>query len=118
MKDQHPHRHLQRCFVQALKTPEKKEDARSTVEDDDMQVDLSFVQLSRQPRLKIASLVKQASQVSTGTAQQAALKEKVIKSLVASGKKLGSAVLASLAMRVEADPFIKVKKLIQKARKC
>merc|ERR1719408_535899 len=98
--------------VQALKTPEKKEDARNGVEDDDVDVDLSFLQVSK-PRLKIASLVKQASQVSTGEAQQAALKEKVIKSLVASGNKLGSAVLASLAMRVAADPFIKVKKLIQ-----
>merc|ERR1719243_292443 len=98
--------------VQALKTPEKKEDARNGVEDDDVDVDLSFLQVSK-PRLKIASLVKQASQVSTGEAQQAALKEKVIKSLVASGNKLGSAVLASLAMRVSADPFIKVKKLIQ-----
>jgi hypothetical protein len=98
--------------VQALKTPEKKEDARNSVEDDDMDVDLSFLQVSK-PRLKIASLVKQASQVTTGEAQQAALKEKVIKSLVASGKKLDSAVLASLAMRVSADPFIKVKKLIQ-----
>jgi len=99
--------------VQALKTPEKKEDARSSVEDDDVDVDLSFVQLSSKPRLKIASLVKQASQVSTAETQQAALKEKVIQSLVASGNKLGSAVLASLAMRVSADPFIKVKKLIQ-----
>merc|ERR1719194_4139 len=99
--------------VQALKTPEKKEDARSSVEDDDMDVDLSFVQLAQQPRMKIASLVKQASKVSTGEAQQAALKEKVIMSLVASGNKLGSAVLSALAMRVQADPFIKVKKLIQ-----
>jgi chromosome segregation ATPase len=58
--------------------------------------------------------VKQASQVSSGTeAQQTALKEKVIKSLVASGNKLGSAVLSALAMKVAADPFIKVKKLIQ-----
>jgi len=100
--------------VQALKTPEKKDDARSNLEDDDNDiVDLSFVQLSNKPRVKIASLVKQASQVSTAETQQAALKEKVIKSLVASGNKLGSAVLASLAMRVAADPFIKVKKLIQ-----
>jgi len=98
--------------VQALKAPEKKEDARSSVEDDDMDVDLSFIQVSEsKPRLKIASLVKQASQLSTG--EQAARKETVIKSLVASGNKLGSAVLLSLAMRVNADPFIKVKKLIQ-----
>merc|ERR1719324_2015386 len=51
--------------VQALKTPEKKDDARSNLEDDDNDiVDLSFVQLSNKPRVKIASLVKQASQVS------------------------------------------------------
>merc|ERR1711871_1648535 len=88
--------------VQALKVPEKKEDARSSVEDDDVDIDISFLQVS-EPRLKIASLVKQASKVTTSEAQQAAQK----------GKKLGSAVLASLAMRVSADPFIKVKKLIQ-----
>jgi septal ring factor EnvC (AmiA/AmiB activator) len=102
--------------TKALKTPEKA-DARSNADEDDvdvagLDVDLSFLQVSK-PRLKIASLVKQASQVSTGEAQQAALKEKVIKSLVASGSKLGSAVLSSLAMKVAADPFIKVKKLIQ-----
>merc|ERR1719163_327262 len=98
--------------VQALKIPEKKEDARNTVEDDDVDVDLSFLQVSK-PRLKIASLVKQASQVSATEAQQAVLKEKVINSLVESSTKLQSTTLASLAMRVAADPFIKVKKLIQ-----
>merc|ERR1719163_2104434 len=99
--------------VKALKTPEKKEDARESVEDDDLgDVDLSFLQVS-EPRLKIASLVKQASKVTTSESQQAAQKDKVIKLLVEKGKKLGSAVLASLAMRVSADPFIKVKKLIQ-----
>merc|ERR1719409_330415 len=97
--------------VQALKTPEKKEDARDSVEEDDVG-DLSFLQIS-EPRLKIASLVKQASKVTTSESQQAALKDKVIKTLVEKGHKLGSAVLASLAMRVAADPFIKVKKLIQ-----
>jgi hypothetical protein len=97
--------------VQAPKAPEKKEDARTFVEDDD--VDLSFIQLANSPRMKIASLVKQASQVSTGEAQQSMKREKVIKSLVSAGAKLGSATLSSLAMRVAADPFIKVKKLIQ-----
>merc|ERR1719152_1047963 len=99
--------------VQALKTPEKKEDARNNAEEDDVDVDLSFIQLSNKPRMKIASLVKQASQVSTGEAQQAALKEKVINTLVQRGRKLNSAILASLAMKVAADPFLKVKKLIQ-----
>merc|ERR1719498_1652729 len=98
--------------VQALKTPEKKEDARNAVEDDDVEVDLSFLQVSK-PRLKIASLVKAASKVATDEAQQTALKWKVVDSLVAAGDKLHSTVLASLAMRVQADPFIKVKKLIQ-----
>merc|ERR1719473_1612782 len=98
--------------VAALKTPAKKEDARNNAEDDDVDIDLSFLQVS-EPRFKIASLVKQASKVTTSEAQQAAQKDKVIKLLVEKGKKLGSAVLASLAMRVSADPFIKVKKLIQ-----
>merc|ERR1719473_1437063 len=99
--------------VAALKAPEKKEDARSSVEDDDVgDIDLSFLQIA-DPRHKIASLVKQTSTVSTSESQQAAQKDKVIKLLVEKGKKLGSAVLASLAMRVSADPFIKVKKLIQ-----
>merc|ERR1719316_728096 len=99
--------------VKALKAPEKKEDARTSVEDDDVgDVDLSFLQVGN-PRLKIASLVKQASTVSTSESQQAAQKEKVVGILVEKSKKLGSAVLASLAMRVAADPFLKVKKLIQ-----
>merc|ERR1719161_152970 len=99
--------------VKALKTPEKKEDARSAVDDDDMgDVDLSFLQI-KSPRHKIASLVKQAATVSTSESQQAAQKDKVIKVLVEKSNKLGSAVLASLAMRVAADPFLKVKKLIQ-----
>jgi len=111
-----------RAFIQneaqPIKTPERKEDPRDSAEEDSldgMDVDLSFVQLSQQPRMKIASLVKQASKVTQtlSEAQQAAKKEKVIKSLVASGNKLGSANLAALAMRVQADPFIKVKKLIQ-----
>jgi len=37
----------------------------------------------------------------------------VIKTLVEKGSKLNSAVLSALAMRVSADPFLKVKKLIQ-----
>merc|ERR1719345_499561 len=71
--------------VQALKIPEQKEDARNNVEDDDIG-SVSFLQVSN-PRLKIASLVNQASTVSTRESQQAALKEKVIKSLVEKGKK-------------------------------
>merc|ERR1719213_567169 len=82
--------------VQALKTPEKKEDARSNVDEDDVDVDLSFLQVSK-PRLKIASLVKTASKVSE--AEQTARKWKVVDSLVAAGDKLGSTVLATLAMR-------------------
>merc|ERR1719156_233368 len=81
--------------VQALKTPEKKEDARNNVEDDDVDVDLSFLQVSK-PRLKIASLVKQASKVSTAesthlsTEAQAQLKWNVVQSLVESGSRLKS----------------------------
>merc|ERR1719217_65144 len=106
-----------RAFIQtpekkALQTPEKKEDARSNVEDDDVDVDLSFLQVSK-PRLKVASLVKQAQQTQLSESTQAALKWKVVQSLVESSDKLKSTYLSTLAMRVQADPFIKVKKLIQ-----
>merc|ERR1719161_2424592 len=74
--------------VKALKTPEKKEDARNAVDDDDVgDVDLSFLQVGS-PRHKIASLVKQAATVSTSESQQAAQKDKVIKVLVDKSKKL------------------------------
>merc|ERR1719161_3023872 len=75
--------------------------------------DLSFIQLSNTPRMKIASLIKQASEVSSSTSQQAALKEKVVESLVAAGNKLGSVAISALALKISEDPFIKVKKLIQ-----
>jgi len=93
--------------ARALKAPVEKEDARTDADEADVG-DLSFLQVSP-ARAKIASLVK----LSTETSQQAARKEKVIQSLVASGSKLKSAVISSLAMRVAADPFLKVKKLIQ-----
>jgi len=99
--------------VRALRASDEKEDARSDVDEDDVDVDLSFLQVSKQPRLKIASLVKTASKVTLSESQQTALKWKVVDGLVAAGDKLGSTVLATLAMRVQADPFIKVKKLIQ-----
>merc|ERR1719160_2100157 len=75
--------------------------------------DLSFIQLSNTPRMKLASLVQEAWEVSSSTSQQAALKEKVIESLVESGNKLGSVAISHLAMKIASDPFIKVKKLIQ-----
>merc|ERR1719326_1034816 len=43
-----------------------------------------------------------------------ARKEKVIALLSAEGNRLGSTILSSLSMKVAADPFAKVKELIQK----
>ena len=40
-------------------------------------------------------------------------KDKVLGLLRDEGKRLSSTVLISLAMKVQADPFVKVKKLIQ-----
>merc|ERR1712107_502359 len=40
-------------------------------------------------------------------------KDKVLALLKTEGKRLGSTILSSIAMKVAADPFIKVKKLIQ-----
>jgi len=99
--------------ARALKVPVEKADARSDADEADMgDVDLSFLQVSK-PRAKIASLVRASSSLTTETSQQAARKDRVVQSLVASGSKLKSAILSSLAMRVAADPFLKVKKLIQ-----
>merc|ERR1719146_197350 len=64
--------------AKALRTPEKKEDARNNVEDDDVgDVDLSFLQIAN-PRNKMASLVKQAAKVNTQESQQAAQKDRAL----------------------------------------
>merc|ERR550537_1462050 len=67
----------------------------------------SFLQVSS-PRSRVRVLM----QVSSKDASVQKLQERVIASLLEKGKKLSSPVLTALALRMSADPFVKVKKLI------
>jgi len=75
-------------------------------------VDLSFLQVET-PRKKlrlVASKVKaDASSVSSLYERQ----DKVIRSLMSKGRRLKSAVLMTVAMRIVSDPFQKIKTLVQ-----
>ena len=84
--------------------PEDSDDS----EDDVDYEDLSFVQLSS-PREKL-------SLVATGAKkflQSDSPTERAIALLRAKSKQLDSPVLAALATKAAADPFVKIKKLIQ-----
>merc|ERR1719453_1413615 len=103
--------------------PDQAADDKEDVDEDDVG-DVSFLQ-KRSPHHKVGSLLKRAQEkfherveadkaeevktvAKTGTRMERALdilREKSIK--------LKSPVLSSLAMKVAADPFVKVKKLIQ-----
>merc|ERR1719265_2362661 len=69
---------------------------------------MAFFQASSS-RSRVQSLLQKAQ----GGLSAQARKEKVMALLSSEGRRLSSPVLASLAMRVAADPFVKVKKLIQ-----
>merc|ERR1719235_2581986 len=68
----------------------------------------SFLQVNASPRSRVRMLMQMSSKdVSTQKMQ-----ERVIASLLEKGKKIGSPALTALALRMSADPFVKVKKLI------
>merc|ERR1719446_837600 len=68
----------------------------------------SFLQVNASPRSRVRMLMQASSKdVSTQKMQ-----ERVIASLLEKGKKIGSPALTALALRMSADPFVKVKKLI------
>merc|ERR1719158_683808 len=69
---------------------------------------MAFLQESSS-RARVQSLLQKAQ----GGLSAQARKDRVMDLLSSEGRRLGSPVLASLAMRVAADPFVKVKKLIQ-----
>merc|ERR1719333_1122443 len=80
----------------------------SDADDDSVEEDLSFVQLSS-PRAKL-------SLVQTGAKKFLASdspRDRVIALLKAKSSQLDSPVLAALATKAAADPFVKIKKLIQ-----
>jgi len=70
---------------------------------------LSFLQ-SASSRALAQNLLEKAR----GGASTQVQKDQVLALLSSEGRRLGSAVLASLAMKVASDPFVKVKELIQK----
>merc|ERR1719310_640009 len=69
----------------------------------------SFLQINASPRSRVRMLIQQSSK--DVSAQK--LQERVIASLIEKGKKIGSPALTALALRMQADPFVKVKKLVQ-----
>jgi len=89
----------------ATVVPERKSDARDDVEDSDIG-DMSFLQVSS-PRKQLRGIAA----IQSSTAQ--ARREKAIANLVAKAEKLKSPVLATLAMKIGADPFAKVRRLVQ-----
>jgi len=68
----------------------------------------SFLQLSK-PRSRLALLANQRAE----PADQQAKRDLVLSLLRSKGAQIGSAVLTSLASKVSADPFAKIKQLIQ-----
>merc|ERR1719313_499116 len=83
---------------------------RADIDESDIDADaLSFLQVGS-PRKQLAGLAKQ---VATKSAQVASRRERALAALVQKAEKLKSPVLSSLAMKVAADPFLKVKRLVQ-----
>merc|ERR1719324_2162867 len=68
----------------------------------------SFLQINASPRSRVRMLM----QMSSKDVSSQKLQERVIASLMEKGKKIGSPALTALALRMSADPFVKVKKLI------
>jgi len=69
---------------------------------------VSFVQVSS-PRTRIHAFMQQSSKDTTN----AKLQQRVMDSLMQKAKELGSPALTALALRMSADPFVKVKRLVQ-----
>merc|ERR1719299_208002 len=90
--------------------PEEDQVQDSADEQDvkDDEEDVSFVQLSS-PRQKLSLVAKSTSKF----LQSESPRDRVIALLKARSTELESPVLAALATKVAADPFVKIKKLIQ-----
>merc|ERR1719324_1940918 len=86
-------------------TPVEEDADDDTASDEE---DLSFVQLSS-PRQKLSLVAKSSSKF----LQADSPRDRVIALLKARSVQLESPVLAALATKVAADPFVKIKKLIQ-----
>jgi len=87
---------------------EESEDSDEDVDSDSEDSDLSFVQLSS-PRSKLALVQAKATKFLSSDGPR----DRVIALLKAKSDQLDSPVLAALATKAAADPFVKIKKLIQ-----
>jgi hypothetical protein len=76
--------------------------------DEEEKMDASFFQV-KSARSKIVSFMQLSSK---DTDSQKRLQERVVSSLLERANKIGSPALTALALRMQADPFVKVKKLI------
>jgi len=86
--------------------PLEKADVRDSVEESDLGgADLSFLQMSS-PRKQLRGMAA----VQEGTA---ARRQKAIENLVNKASTLKSPLLSALAMKLKADPFSKVRRLVQ-----
>lgn len=96
-----------RALLQTDKAPARKSDVRDDSEESDIG-DLSFLQVASSPRKQLRGI---AALQSATSAQ--ARREKAIANLVQTAQKLKSPVLSALAMKIGADPFAKVRRLVQ-----
>merc|ERR550537_1039503 len=71
---------------------------------------VSFLQQAQTARAKMTNLLQKSRESSDGEDRKA----KALAMIATAGSKLKSTVLMSLAMKAKADPFLKVKELIQK----
>jgi chromosome segregation ATPase len=80
-------------------------------EDDDEDEDVSFLQVES-PRAKLSALAMDMQKTS-GFLAATTPRDRLVALLTSKGKSLKSTVLATLATKVAADPFAKIKKLVQ-----
>jgi len=71
---------------------------------------VSFLQQAQTARAKMTNLLQKSRESSDGEDR----KTKALAMIATAGSKLQSTILMSLAMKAKADPFLKVKELIQK----
>jgi chromosome segregation ATPase len=76
----------------------------------DIKKPVSFLQQAQTARAKMTNLLQKSRESSDGEDR----KTKALAMIATAGTKLKSTVLMSLAMKAKADPFLKVKELIQK----
>merc|ERR1719181_1050152 len=86
-------------------------DDDSADSEDDDEEDVSFLQVES-PRAKLSLLAKGMKQ-SKGFLQSQDPRDRLVALLTSKGQELKSTVLSALATKVAADPFAKIKKLVQ-----